>query len=581
MLKKSLFFLLLCGSTIFSSHYLHSERVLTKCNCYERGLNCVVCQILFNNPHLGHLCIHPHLNKNPLRSDKDKKKIIDLWKTDYSKQETKLGNAIEELHHNALTFSEYNQLCNLNYKWMDLEKRWLLDKGKLEFEKHSTYHSGSQKLRWSETDEEKRIAITLTELEKAENRLIDHFLSLHKLCLKEHACLTTYYEEGFLQLTRGDNIAAVESTEELVRLAKKHHKKEYLNANIFLQLGTAYAHSMEYSKAIAVLDKALEKDPKNVEAYIERASCYFELGEFDKALQDFLQSQSYGKNLLSKEISKFQLSKAFIKGAVNGLTVAAQELPASLWGSLHGICHLLWAGISNPMEVPENIIKASEEFIEYLISNDLVTISKHIAPELHELVANWKILVPEARMEKMGFVLGKYGVDIIACYGTTKAFKIWHKVRRSNQLCNLKTMSTSTEARRALIQLAEERAMQREQYFRSVKLEMDKQGKHIVNHHCYKSLSDSDKAKKSIWSLSLANPEEELRLYAGKGQPPKMIYDPAYIEPGLPGYRERVDFGKTIGFYIDPDTLEKFETSMGMIHYSKKGAHIVPIAPKK
>lgn len=44
---------------------------------------------------------------------------------------------------------------------------------------------------------------------------------------------------------------------------------------------------------------------------------------------------------------------------------------------------------------------------------------------------------------------------------------------------------------------------------------------------------------------------------------------------------ERVDFGKIIGYYVDPQTGKKHPTTMGIIHYSKNGAHIVPSKPKK
>lgn len=43
--------------------------------------------------------------------------------------------------------------------------------------------------------------------------------------------------------------------------------------------------------------------------------------------------------------------------------------------------------------------------------------------------------------------------------------------------------------------------------------------------------------------------------------------------------KERVDFGKVIGQYVDPNTGIVKETTIGIIHYGKKGAHIVPARP--
>lgn len=45
---------------------------------------------------------------------------------------------------------------------------------------------------------------------------------------------------------------------------------------------------------------------------------------------------------------------------------------------------------------------------------------------------------------------------------------------------------------------------------------------------------------------------------------------------GRAGSKERVDFGKVIGSYVDPVTGEKIPTTKGIIHYGSKGVHIVP-----
>ena len=56
--------------------------------------------------------------------------------------------------------------------------------------------------------------------------------------------------------------------------------------------------------------------------------------------------------------------------------------------------------------------------------------------------------------------------------------------------------------------------------------------------------------------------------------------DPANNAPfGEPGYRERVDFGRPIGYIWDKINQMWWITTKGIIHYSKKGAHIVPANP--
>lgn len=45
--------------------------------------------------------------------------------------------------------------------------------------------------------------------------------------------------------------------------------------------------------------------------------------------------------------------------------------------------------------------------------------------------------------------------------------------------------------------------------------------------------------------------------------------------------KERVDFGKKIGKYYNEDDKKYYDTTVGIIHYAKKGAHIVPARPLK
>lgn len=37
-----------------------------------------------------------------------------------------------------------------------------------------------------------------------------------------------------------------------------------------------------------------------------------------------------------------------------------------------------------------------------------------------------------------------------------------------------------------------------------------------------------------------------------------------------------MDFGEVIGQYVNPATGEAVDTTVGLIHYSKTGTHIVP-----
>ncbi|CAF1818711.1 T7SS effector LXG polymorphic toxin [Bacillus subtilis] len=101
-----------------------------------------------------------------------------------------------------------------------------------------------------------------------------------------------------------------------------------------------------------------------------------------------------------------------------------------------------------------------------------------------------------------------------------------------------------------------------------VKVKPGAQEKHIPNTPNYKQEIVNGK-NKSIFYGDNKTAQELLDKFAGKGQ----------LLPN--GKKERVDFGKPIGKYYDRDTGEYIETTRGMIHYGKDGAHIVPSEPLK
>ena len=93
------------------------------------------------------------------------------------------------------------------------------------------------------------------------------------------------------------------------------------------------------------------------------------------------------------------------------------------------------------------------------------------------------------------------------------------------------------------------------------KLNEGKQGKHIPGHNNYQE-------GKSELTISMSEADDLVDKYSGKGTPVSDI-------------KERVDFGQIIGNYKDPITNDSIPTTVGIIHYSKSGTHIVPARPKE
>jgi filamentous hemagglutinin len=100
---------------------------------------------------------------------------------------------------------------------------------------------------------------------------------------------------------------------------------------------------------------------------------------------------------------------------------------------------------------------------------------------------------------------------------------------------------------------------------RAPRLDQGKQDKHIAGSNNYipgrSILTDPD-------------PQALPDLAAGTGQPGNDV------PIGRPGTKERVDFGKVIGHYIDPVTCVAHPMPKGDIVYDRKGgAHIVTARP--
>ena len=92
-----------------------------------------------------------------------------------------------------------------------------------------------------------------------------------------------------------------------------------------------------------------------------------------------------------------------------------------------------------------------------------------------------------------------------------------------------------------------------------IRINREKQSKHIPGSPYYV-------LGKSIFLGTAQDAEQLIKQFGGKGE---------WIDPN----RERVDFGKAIGVYVNYETGQEVITTKGIIHYSKNGAHIVPANP--
>ena len=94
------------------------------------------------------------------------------------------------------------------------------------------------------------------------------------------------------------------------------------------------------------------------------------------------------------------------------------------------------------------------------------------------------------------------------------------------------------------------------------------QKKHIIGMNNYANEKRKGRTK-SIFYGTVKDAQELVNRYAGSG----VWFPKTHVE--------KVNFRQVIGLWVNPWTGKTLKTTYGTIHYSKKGAHIVPAYPKE
>ncbi|KTQ45416.1 hypothetical protein NS31R_07585 [Enterobacter cancerogenus] len=96
------------------------------------------------------------------------------------------------------------------------------------------------------------------------------------------------------------------------------------------------------------------------------------------------------------------------------------------------------------------------------------------------------------------------------------------------------------------------------------------QNKHLPGTNEYKIASEAG-LNKSVLTVA----PDSLLSKLGTGQ------QVGNTPVGVPGSKERINYGQNIGNYIDPQTGVSTPTTNGIVHYGKNGVHIVPARPSE
>jgi len=143
-------------------------------------------------------------------------------------------------------------------------------------------------------------------------KALEHSLDLF---LKVHNCPKAHLERGAFYFLEGRTLSALEHVYKAIRLKDD---LQALREETLLLKSQVEAEAGLYVEAITTLTELVQKNPSHKEAYFERASAYFEVGDFDLALQDYLSSdfKSTSAEALAKDMTLF--AAGLLTGAVQG-----------------------------------------------------------------------------------------------------------------------------------------------------------------------------------------------------------------------------------------------------------------------
>ncbi len=266
-----------------------------------------------------------------------------------------------------------------------------------------------------------------------------------------------------------------------------------------------------------------------------------------------------------------EFTQALIEHLYLGGSDSVIDLFPSLCNGIYGFGEGLWTTVSHPIDTSSDFASfcydLGQNAYEYCKNIDWNTVDGY-AYEFKDFCDNFMILNEAEKGEQIGYLLGKYGVDIflgkMACKGVT-AYK---NLKNANRFLNLEAMAISNTNKEAIVSAAIKREAEIKNYFNNIKIQWGKQNKHIPGKPNYITGGGTIE-------ISESKLESLIKSKAGTGQ--KVIG-----EIGIPGYKERVDFGEVIGKHaleIQGKPVQYSSTTKGIIIYAKDGVHVVPSNP--
>ncbi|MBX7066664.1 MAG: hypothetical protein K1X28_05485 [Parachlamydiales bacterium] len=234
------------------------------------------------------------------------------------------------------------------------------------------------------------------------------FRNIFVCCLKRHQPEGIAFSTAIEALLAGNLTEGIERIRALIKIAEFQQFHPDLIGKMQLLKGQLEIESSLYGDAILSLTEAIAKNQSLKEAYLERATAYFKLGEYDRSMEDYLayNVQTQGEDAFS--ILSF--TWAF-----------AKNLPPGAYESGKGIALFLSDLVKHPVHTAKQVWESLTLLSKLAVTMEWKELSQALAPEIHYLVVEWGNLTSEKQGELAGYAFGKYGADILIPGALVKA----------------------------------------------------------------------------------------------------------------------------------------------------------------
>ena len=268
-------------------------------------------------------------------------------------------------------------------------------------------------------------------VEKEEKKAFDYCKKSLDLCLQYHKNPIAHYERGLFYFLEGNSYDALKHLRWALdktntqNLKKIESKAQLLKGQLESELGL-------YAEAAISLNEAIQKDPSNKEAYFERATLYFGQKKYDLSIKDFLKSDVKNTPIEAKDSLTLDFAKGLTIGTAKGIGEGLAGFIPSLLSSINGIGHGLWSFAASPYECSKELVTACQDCFQFLKESSSTKLLTAVIPEFKEMVGASEELSENKKGEIFGYVIGKYGTDILAFTGSVKAIKTYRNLKKAN-----------------------------------------------------------------------------------------------------------------------------------------------------